>query len=182
MRLAIVRKLPILATRALSTRALPKLKTYKLRAACVGGRPASVSHTTTGHEIATDLPRAMGGRDEAPQPVELLLAALLGCKSATAHYVARHLWPREHNKLEAINFVDVVAERDDRGAIALPICEQPPVAAGLLRVRGTALVTAHASISPADVAALGELVEERCPVAATLARGGCELDFEWRLA
>ena len=121
--------------------------------------------------------------DTAPQPVELLLASLLGCKTATAHYVARHLWPRPHNKIQSIRFEDIVAERDERGALSLPIDEAPPVTAALLRVRGVARVLPTSStISASEVAALGRLVEERCPVAATLVAAGCELNVAWELA
>ena len=52
----------------------------------------------------------------------------------------------------------------------------------MLRVSAVVRVRpASDAISAADVAALGRLVEQRCPVAATLAQGGCELDFDWRL-
>ena len=37
-----------------------------------------------GHEIFTDVTRAQGGKDSAPQPVNLLLGALIGCETATA--------------------------------------------------------------------------------------------------
>ena len=130
----------------------------------------------------TDLPSTAGGHDAAAQPVELLLAALLGCKTATAHFVARHLWPRPNHRVLAINFDDVVAERDERGALALPLAAEPPVTAALLRVRGVARVQpASASITAADIRQLGALVEQRCPVAATLTAAGVELAFEWRL-
>ena len=38
------------------------------------------------------------------------------CQVATAHYVARHLWARPHNRFESIEFADVEAVRDPRGA------------------------------------------------------------------
>ena len=67
--------------------------------------------------------------------------------------------------------------------------------AGLAFVRGVALVTplaptrsrgkdAAACISPiklTDVVALGEIVEQRCPVATMFSASGCKLDIEWRL-
>ena len=160
--------------------ARPKL--YRLAAHSLPRAGCSVQ-TSTGHTLSTGLPVKQGGDDAAPQPVELLLAALMGCKTATAHFVARHAWPRPHNKIESLRFVDVLAERDERGALSLPIHEPAPVAAGLLRVSGTCLVapSAGANVRDEDVRLLGEQVERRCPVAAMFRAGGCELDIEWVL-
>ena len=162
-----------------------QLKRYSLAGhSTADGRPGCTVLTSTGHELATDLPRVGGGLDAAGQPVELLLAALLGCKVATAHYVARHLWTRPHHRLGAVRFTSVVAERDERGALALPMTQTPPATAAMRRVRGVVHVrpaSAPGIITAADVRRLGELVEERCPVAATLALAGCVLDFEWVL-
>ena len=88
--------------------------------------------------------------------------------------------------MASVIFEDVVAERDERGALALPMTDTPPVTAALTRVHGVARVRpVSAEISAADVARLGELVEVRCPVAATLTAAGCELGcelhFEWIL-
>ena len=79
--------------------------------------------------------------------------------------------------------MDVLAERDERGALSLPIHEPAPVAAGLLRVSGICLVapSADANVRDEDVRLLGEQVERRCPVAAMFRASGCELDIEWVL-
>lgn len=66
---------------------------------------------------------AQGGSDAAAQPVETLLAALIGCEQATAAFVARHMQPRMD--LMRIDFI-YYAERDNRGAVALPLDEEPP--------------------------------------------------------
>eukprot|EP01050_Picozoa_sp_SAG11_P016077 SAG11_NODE_2151_length_3742_cov_1.578644_4_plen_176_part_00 len=161
-----------------------QLKRYALAAASVHSRPGCLVRTATGHQIATDLPKVAGGADSAPQPVELLLASLLGCKVATAHYVARHLWPRPHHRLASVRFTDVIAERDERGALSLPFDTPKPVTAALLAVRGVAHVrpaTQSGHITAKDVQKLGDIVEQRCPVAATLALAGCKLEFEWQL-
>lgn len=122
----------------------------------------------------------MGGEDAAPQPVELVLAALVGCEQATAAYVARHTRPRF--PLRYVHF-DLRATRDERGAIALPIDERPPVSSRLLRVEGTAIVhLSRGAESRARVEALGRRVEERCPVADMLRASGCELDVRWQMA
>ena len=168
------------ASRRLASQAA-RLHVYNLAAASTRGRPSCDVTTSTGHHLQTDLPRKAGGADGAAQPVELMLAALVGCKTATAHYVARHLWPRPH-KISSITFSDVEAARDERGALALPIEDDAPVSAALLYVRGTVTVTPSSdTITSADVARLGALVEKRCPVAASLAAAGCEIGFHWRL-
>ena len=124
----------------------------------------------------------MGGDDEAAQPVELLLSSLVGCKAATTHFVARQLWPRPHNKVSSITFSEIVAARDERGALALPITEDAPISAALLYVSGVVHVRPESDqIRVSDVAELGAIVEKRCPVAATLAQAGVKLDFDWQL-
>jgi len=153
------------------------LKTY-----CLTGRGGGVAATVLArnHTIQTDVPKSMGGEDAAPQPVELVLAALVGCEQATAAYVARHTRPRF--PLRYVHF-DLRATRDERGAIALPIDERPPVSSRLLRVEGTAIVhLSRGAESRARVEALGRRVEERCPVADMLRASGCELDVRWQMA
>ena len=151
------------------------IKRYELNATGVGG---TTTTTTRGHVVRTDLPKKMGGKDEHPHPVELLVSALIGCEQATAAYVARHMSPRM--KLKGIHF-EYVASRDDRGATALPIDKTPPCDAKLARVTGTAIVhlglseDAHgASTIARRVEELKRAVESRCPVANTLKAAGTE--------
>jgi hypothetical protein len=109
-----------------------RLHLYRISAVSDGGKALCRSTTSTGHTLATDLPRAAGGGNSFAQPVETLLASLLGCKAATAHYCARQLWPRLHNRIERIEFVEVEAARDERGALHLPIDEDAPITSSLL--------------------------------------------------
>mmetsp|Transcript_41254 Transcript_41254/g.129619 ORF Transcript_41254/g.129619 Transcript_41254/m.129619 type:complete len:166 (+) Transcript_41254:33-530(+) len=155
---------------------------YRLVATSFGG--VGCTSTIRGavrHTLQTDLPTQMGGGDSAAQPIEALLASLLGCKVATAHYVARHLWARPHNRFESIEFAGVEAVRDPRGALHLPITEPPPSPPGLTRVSGVARVhlPAGSPLTADDVAVLGRVVEQRCPIAAMLAAAGVEMDMEW---
>ncbi len=149
----------------------------------VGRAGSTTSKTCTGgHAIRTDLPRAMGGRDEAPQPVELLLTSLVGCEQATASFVARQMRPRL--PLAEIQFL-YRAERDNRGAVALPLGDaSPEVPARLSRVHGVATVTLNDGESETRerVEYLRRQVELRCPVANMMAAAGIELDIEWVLA
>lgn len=109
-----------------------RLHVYRLSAVSNSCQPLCRSTTSSGHELVTDVPRAAGGRDLSAQPVEMMIASLLGCKVATTHFVARHLWPRAHNRVDRIEFVDVEAARDDRGSLHLPINDAAPVSAALL--------------------------------------------------
>ena len=155
---------------------------YHLTGASLG-RAGCAVRVAGGHVLKTDLPVLHGGDASAAQPIETLLSSLLGCEVATAHYVARYLWPKPHNRIERIAWEDVTAKRDERGALALPIDAPPPVSPIITHVSGTALVKVAkgSPVSEADVRKLGELVEQRCPVAAMFVAAGCEMKIDWRL-
>ena len=55
------------------------------------GRGTQVETMARSHRIALDVPKSMGGQDAHAQPVEHLLAALIGCEHNTALYVARKM-------------------------------------------------------------------------------------------
>lgn len=154
----------------------PHQKSYHLTGS--GERTSVVVSTNTGHTLQTDVPQKMGGTDEAPQPVEHLLAALLGCTQATAIYVGRMMRPRL--PIERMEF-GVSAYRDERGALELPIDKIPEVPAKLQRVSGT--VTVHfqkgTEVSREQLAILAEQTETRCPVANMIVASGCEMDVTW---
>jgi|TARA_B110000977_G_scaffold180303_1_gene239777 putative redox protein len=131
-------------------------------------------------DVKTDIPKAMGGLDEAPQPVELLLSALVGCEQATAAYVARHMVPRF--KLNRVNFA-ITGVRDDRGSTSLPMNESPKYQARLLKITGEAVVHVRgATENQARVDELARLVMSRCPVADTLNAAGTKMEVKWRIA
>lgn len=101
----------------------PDWKMYSLTGA--GSKNSCTVMTADGFEINSDTPKNMGGTNHAPQPVYLLLAALAGCETATAHYVARQMRIRVHG----VAF-DLRGWRDQRGALCRPLeaidtCEVP---------------------------------------------------------
>jgi len=100
----------------------------------VGHRSKVTCKTNTNHILEADVPKKMGGGNEAPQPVEHLLAALVGCTQATAVYVGRMMKPRLI--IEKIDF-NIEAYRDERGALSLPITELPTIPARLQSVSGS---------------------------------------------
>ena len=135
--------------------------------------------TNTGHTIQTDVPHKMGGKDTAPQPVEHLLAALIGCTQATSIYVGRMMKPRL--LINRIDF-DIHAYRDERGSLALPIDKEPSIPARLQCVSGTVKVYFKKNgmnVSVEELNILAEQTEQRCPVANMLHASGCDIDIKW---
>jgi uncharacterized OsmC-like protein len=136
--------------------------------------------------------------DLAPQPVEHLLAALLGCTQATAMYVSRMMTPRLF--IDRIEFNNFMAYRDERGALARPIDAFPSSPSRLQRVSGTVTLYFIASssslssnsdsseslgindaiiVTPEQLKTLAEQTEVRCPIANMMHASGCIMDIEW---
>lgn len=130
--------------------------------------------------VQTDTPRAAGGNDKFPQPVELLLAALIGCEQATAHFVAQKMRPRI--TIDHMDF-SLKARRDQRGALSMTKSRDiqvPPsdaVPSHLQEIKGEVRVYTQSSQSEVD--ALAMQVHTRCPVASMVHASGCKLDIEW---
>lgn len=148
------------------------LHTYHVTARTGQNKSSADIQTSTGHSLRTDVPKAMGGKDLSPQPVETLLAALAGCTQATALFVGRQMRPRVKIDLLEMEFK---AERDTRGALALPITEDPARPARLTRVAGRILVHASEQLSKDQLEMLQHQTELRCPVASMLTASGCDM-------
>ena len=115
------------AASACLSRGQTRLYSTQYEYGCTGsglGARATVSFVT-GHEVKTDLPSKLGGKDEHPQPVELVLAGLIGCEVSTASFVARHMVPRF--PLGSIAF-DYRASRDGSAPVSLPLDRAPSLA------------------------------------------------------
>ncbi len=67
---------------------------------------------------------------------------------------------------------DIHAERDERGALELPIWESPSTPARLSRVYGTCLISTQATQD--DIDKMMEQVHLRCPVANMMIASGKE--------
>lgn len=139
--------------------------------------------TDTGFTLNTDVPLAMGGQNAAPQPVETLLAALVGCTQATALFVGRHMEPRI--LLESLEF-DLTAVRDQRGALEMPITEFPAVPAQLQCIEGTITIYIKQSkrkpvrvLTEEELKIFSEQTESRCPIASMMLESGCEFNIKW---
>ena len=145
-----------------------------------GQRSVVKMETNTGHTLQTDVPTNMGGSDTAPQPVETLLAALLGCTQATSIYVGRMMKPRLI--IDKIEFVDINAYRDERGALELPIDDVlPTIPARLQYVSGTINVYFKKGmhVTEEQLSILAKQTEARCPVANMMHASGCVMDIKW---
>ncbi|CAJ1958902.1 unnamed protein product [Cylindrotheca closterium] len=152
-------------------------KSYKLEGT---GEGTKVEITTnTGHYLATDIPKPMGGRDTAPQPVETLMASWMGCTQATALFVGRHL--PERLSISKMEFDNIEAFRDERGALQLPIDTTPEIPSRIQRITGTIRVYERRGnpISTEQMELLKEQTEIRCPVANMMLASGCAIDVEW---
>ena len=142
------------------------------------GQKSHVSlQTNTGHTIRTDVPKHMGGNDTAPQPVETLLAALIGCTQATAVFVGRNMEPRL--VIDYLEF-DIDAHRDERGALEMPITQKPSIRARLQTIQGTIKVyLKKGSLNESQLEILAEQTEARCPVANMILASGCAMNIKW---
>jgi uncharacterized OsmC-like protein len=168
------------------------LKSYKLNGIGKGSRVEIT--TNTGHNLATDVPKYMGGTDTAPQPVETLLSAWMGCTQATAIFVGRQMKPRI--AIDSIEFSNIQGFRDERGALQLPIDVTPEIPSRLQQIKGTILVTLKSttkknnnnnrnevpSLTDEQLRLLKIQTEIRCPVANMLIQSGCSIDVKWELA
>jgi hypothetical protein len=103
-------------------------------------------------------------------------------------FVGRHLEPRI--LIERLEFVDIVAERDERGALSLPIETDPPsTPARLQKITGTIQVYRKSLkkteaprpplLSQEQLDMLSRQTELRCPVANMMIASGCEMNIQW---
>jgi putative redox protein len=145
----------------------------------VGHRSRVDITTNTGHQLKTDVPKKMGGSDTAPQPVEMLLSAWMGCTQATAVFVGRHMSPRI--MIESLEFEGIQAVRDERGALMLPIEEQPSIPSRLQYVTGVIKIQSrnNTPLTKEQIQLLQEQTEVRCPVANMMIASGCTMDVKW---
>ena len=180
-----------------STGSSESTKTYRLDGRGRGTKIEAI--TNTGHSLTTDIPKPMGGGDTAAQPVETLLGAWMGCTQATASFVGRQLLMERAKRDEnsqgrrrtevLLEFDNIQAFRDEKGALELPIRQTPSVPSRLQRITGTikvSLAPAARTSEPAivildaeELEVLKEQTEARCPIANMIVESGCVMDVEW---
>ena len=104
-------------------------------------------------EVAVDEPPTLGGKDTAPNPVELALAALATCQEITYRLHADHLGI----PLDGVA-VALEGDIDLRGFFAVDEAVRP----GFREIRGT--VTLDSPAPPEDLDRLKAHVDQYCPV------------------
>ena len=158
-----------------------KMSSYGRAGSSRGTLCTTHSTKNTPHPMQTDTPKIAGGTDFAPQPVELLLASLSGCATATAKFVFKN-WDWEDDEsvvIESLSF-DIEAWRDQTGVLTMPLSDDPPVPSMLQSVAGTVKVRTVPFLPTEKLQPLAHAVETRCPVANMLTLSGCDLDLRVR--
>ena len=112
------------------------------------------------HQVAADEPPALGGADSAPNPVELILAALGSCQEITYRAYATALGI----PLESVS-VELAGDIDLRGFFAV----DESVRSGYQNIRGK--VNLRSSASAAQLQQLRQVVDAHCPVLDMLRNG-----------
>ena len=103
--------------------------------------------------LTVDEPPSLGGTDQGPNPVELVLTALATCQEITYRANATALGV----PLDKVS-VKLEGDLDLRGFFAVADDVRP----GFAAVRG--VVKLESSASPAELARLKEVVDAHCPV------------------
>ena len=75
--------------------------------------------------------------------------------------------------------LDVMAVRDERGSIGLPLTDPRPEPSRLREIAGTIRVYTKKPLSEAQLEQLKEETEERCPVANMILASGCKMKVDW---
>lgn len=117
--------------------------------------------------IIVDEPKTLGGTDEGPNPVELVLASLSSCASIMIAFISKEL---------KFTYTDI--EFKNEGTLDLR---------GLQGVEGVSPhfqsvefnVVIHTEESEERIEALKNEVERRCPVLNLLADAGVKVEGEW---
>ena len=138
----------------------PKLANSVSRASTYSDQPNfTVRADIRGFTVPIDEPRELGGNDTAPNPVELLLAALGGCQEIVYRAFAAVL----DIEIERIE-VHAKGHLDLHGFLGL----NEEIPAGFNNISFTTRIVSPASEEA--ISQLAALVEKHCPVQDTLAR------------
>ena len=129
----------------------------KFNAKGVSESPARIKVSTRNFSIIVDEPPQLGGSDAGPNPVEYLLAALIGCMNVVGHLVAREMG----FNIEALA-IDAEGVLNPERLMNKPTSDR----AGYKVVRVALRVKSDADAE--TLAAWAEAVERRCPVSDNL--------------
>lgn len=126
------------------------------------------THVKAGvHEIVIDEPKARGGTDMAPTPLETMIASLIGCTNVILNKIAE----RDGVAIESLT-VDAEATLDRRG-IALQ--EDIPVPFPIIRLA----IGFATDADEARVVRLKADLGRFCPVSKILRQSGTKVEEVW---
>ncbi len=143
------------------------LETFKAEAQGKGW-PTKVTITDTEWTINTDEPVEDGGSNTGPNPMQLFIASLAGCQNEQAQVVADELSLN-------ITQIDISAEIDLDLSGFMGMSDHSN--GSYKNVRLEALVTGN--VTDEQVKALGQKVDDRCPILALLRTSGCAIQSSW---
>ncbi|CAM3002906.1 OsmC family protein [Paenibacillus sediminis] len=126
--------------------------------------------TAANHQLIIDEPPSMGGKDEGPNPLATLLAALSGCENIVGNIVAKEM----NFDLQGIEF-DISGEFDNRGFMG-----DPNVRPYFQKVTVNAKV--KTSESEERIKQFQQTTDLRCPVFTTLKAANVEMVTNWTKA
>lgn len=122
----------------------------------LSNEPGRALLTVRGQHMVTDSPPPLGGPNEAPNPAELMLAALAGCATFVCECAAKEMGIG----LRGVA-VTVAGDFDPRGVCGEPV--DPRFQAFRMRI-------ALEGVDATQGEALARAFKQRCPVYTTLSR------------
>ncbi|MEH6535334.1 MAG: OsmC family protein [Psychroserpens sp.] len=143
------------------------LETFKAEAQGRGW-PTKVTITNTEWTLNTDEPIEDGGSNTGPNPMQLFIASLAGCQNEQAQVVADEL------SLNIIQ-IDIKVEIDLDLSGYMGTSDNSN--GSYKNVRLEAIVLGE--VTDKQVKALGQKVDDRCPVLGLLRTSGCEINSSW---
>ncbi len=132
--------------------------TFRASGEWVGG--LRIDTKVRNFSLSFDEPPSLGGKDSAPNPVEGILAALIGCLGIVTVVVARE----KNLPVEGVS-IEAEGDLDPRGFMGQYNLVRP----GFLAIRFA--VKVKGELSADDLAALLDEVKKRCPVSDILSNG-----------
>jgi uncharacterized OsmC-like protein len=114
---------------------------------------------TSSHTFIIDQPKAAGGNDEGPNPLEIFLSSIAGCICAIGQIIAR----QERLEINSI-YVDVTGELDKDFLMG----KTEEGRAGFTKI--TANVDIDGNLNYEQKKELLEKIEKRCPIADNIAK------------
>ncbi|NOQ71118.1 MAG: hypothetical protein GQ574_03890 [Crocinitomix sp.] len=144
------------------------IETFKAKAQG-NGWPTKVNITDTEWKLQLDEPVEEGGLNSGANPMQYFVASLAGCQNEQAQVVIEEL----SLKIGQID-INIEIDLDLSGFMGMSDHSNDSYKA----VRMDVIVTGEAS--DADIKAMGEKVDARCPILALLRNSGCKIESNWR--